>query len=122
MTDLSKKQIVFTKYLAHLLIKFYEDGICLGEAWRSEETCALYAKEGKGIKNSAHLNRLAIDLLLKKDGQISTDKNDYLPLGIYWKKLPIIFPASISIETVWGGDFQTLNDPFHFSIEHNGIR
>lgn len=122
MTDLSTKQIVFTKYLSHLLSQFYEVPIVLGEAWRSKETCRLYLKQGKGISSSLHQSRLAIDLNVLKNGVLSLDKNDYEPLGSYWKSLPERFPASIPIITRWGGDFSSLKDIFHFSIEHNGIR
>lgn len=122
MSDLVKKQIIFTKYLSHLLSQFYETQIVLGEAWRSEETCELYEKEGKGIKNSCHRVRLAIDLIVMKNGTPSNDVSDYLPLAQYWKQLPTIFPADTAIVTCWGGDFKTLSDPYHFSIDYNGTR
>lgn len=122
MSDLKRKQIIFTKYLSHLLSQFYETDIVLGESWRSPETCALYEKEGKGISNSCHQVRLAQDLIVVRNGTPSNELSDYLPLALYWKQLPQIFPADIQIVTAWGGDFKTFSDPYHFSIEHNGTR
>lgn len=123
MTDLVRKQIVFVHYLGHLFDKFCTTNITVGEFWRSDETCAMYAKAGKGIRFSLHQLRLAADLQLRKlDGRESNDREDYLPLGEYWKSLPKLYPADIPIVTCWGGDFKSLKDIYHFSIEHGGVR
>lgn len=123
MTDLVIKQITFMKYLGLLLAQFPALSLSIGEAWRSDETCQLYAREGKGIPVSCHTLRLAIDLIVRKpDGTPSNDKVDYQALGDFWKGLPLNQAQAIPIETSWGGDFSDLCDFYHFSITHNGIR
>jgi hypothetical protein len=119
MNDLMIKQLWFTRFLGNLLFNFQSADITLGESWRSEETCKLYAKEGKGIEHSCHTMRLAQDLNILKGGSLSVDKSDYYPLAIYWKKLPSFYIMDIPIVTCWGGDFSK-PDIFHFSIRHNG--
>lgn len=89
--------------------------VTLGEAWRSPETCALYATEGKGIKNSNHQNRLAMDLNLFKDGELLTAYTDYWKAGDVWKRIPGPY------KHVWGGDFKMI-DVYHFAIEHDGVQ
>lgn len=122
MSDLLLKQVIFTRYLGRLLDEFFEETITIGEAWRSSETCALYAKEGKGISHSCHELRLAIDLNLFVKGVLSNEKKDYEMLADYWKELPQLYPDAIEIETCWGGDFNSLCDMYHFSILHNGVK
>lgn len=121
MTELVMKQITFAKYLAKLIETFPTYNITFGEVWRSHETCVIYAREGKGVVYSCHEIRLAADLNILINGKLANQKSDYEPLGIYWKKLPSLFPADIEIETKWGGDFTSLCDFYHFSITHNGI-
>ena len=123
MTELQEKQIIFSKYLAFLLEEFWNHHITLGEAWRSPETCALYAKEGKGIAHSNHDIRLAIDLnVIDSSGNLSTDKKDYQVLAASWKEFPVRYPDIITVVPSWGGDFTSLCDFYHFSFEHNGVR
>lgn len=88
----------------------------LGEAWRSPETAALYAKEGKGIRNSNHINRLAIDLELFKNGVWLTKYPDYLEAGELWEKY-----SDTECECAWGGRFKS-RDANHFSVVHLGVR
>ena len=66
-------------------------------------------KADNGHPNSNHLNRLAIDLNLFKNGRFLTETDDHEPLGIYWE----------SIGGTWGGRF---NDGNHYSLEHNGVK
>lgn len=122
MTELVKKQIIFSRYLSLLISQFYDCQITLGEAWRSAETCALYEKEGRGVAHSCHMLRLAVDLNIWVGNSLSEDINIYRRLGEAWKELPQLFPDVIPVRTCWGGDFQSLCDIFHFSIEHNGVR
>lgn len=118
MTDLVVKQIAFVRYVGQLFAAFPALNITFGEAWRSDETCALYAKEGKGVEFSCHELRLAVDLVLRNgDGAVSNNKSDYQPLADMWMSL-----GADGIKTCWGGDFTTLDDFYHFSIEHNGVR
>lgn len=81
-----------------------------GEAWRHPETAKHMAKVGKGVKNSYHIQRLAIDLNLFKevDGKnvYLTSTEDHRQFGEYWK--------SLDPECTWGGDFKR-SDANHYS-------
>lgn len=80
-----------------------------GEAYRTPEQAAIYAEEGKGIVNSQHCKRLAIDLnLFDALGRYLTDVEDYRQFGAYWKAL--------DHHNRWGGDFHLL-DGNHFEVD-----
>ena len=68
-----------------------------GEAMRSAEQAELYAKEGKGILDSQHCKKLAVDLQLFANGVFLQDKKDYQLLGEYWE--------SLNPDNRWGGKF-----------------
>ena len=80
-----------------------------GEAWRTPEQAALNAKKGTGIANSLHIDRLAVDLNLFRDGIFLTDGAAHKPLGEYWESLHPL--------ARWGGRF---NDANHYSLEWGG--
>lgn len=107
----SEKQALFTVMIAKLIFWADEHGyrLTFGEAYRTPEQAALNAKNGKGIKNSLHTERLAVDFNLFINGEWRRDTPSYLPLGEYWE----------SIGGTWGGRF---NDGNHFSLEHNGVK
>jgi hypothetical protein len=88
--------------------------LTFGEAYRSPEEAARLAKAGKGIKNSLHTQRLAIDLNAFKAGALLTKSEDYRELGEFWESL-----STPEITCAWGGRF---NDGNHFSIAHGGRR
>lgn len=69
-----------------------------GEAMRSPEQAEIYAKEGKGIADSLHCKRLAIDINLFKDGVYLDKTEDYAEIGQYWESL---HPTNR-----WGGRFK----------------
>lgn len=108
---LSEKQALFTVMIAQLINWADERGyrLTFGEAYRTPEQAALNAKSGKGIKNSLHTQRLAVDFNLFKNGEWLTKSTDHQPLGEYWE----------SIGGTWGGRF---NDGNHYSLEHNGVK
>lgn len=108
---LSEKQALFTVMIAKLIFWADEHGyrLTFGEAYRTPEQAALNAKNGKGIKNSLHTQRLAVDFNLFKNGVWLTKSTDHQPLGEYWE----------SIGGTWGGRF---NDGNHYSLEHNGVK
>lgn len=108
---LSEKQAVFTVMIAQLINWADEHGyrLTFGEAYRTPEQAALNAKSGKGIANSLHTQRLAVDFNLFINGQYQTGTEAYKPLGEYWE----------SIGGAWGGRFKDGN---HFSLEHNGVK
>ncbi|CAB5587654.1 MULTISPECIES: M15 family metallopeptidase [Providencia] len=108
---LSEKQALFTVMIAKLIFWADEHGyrLTFGEAYRTPEQAAANAKSGKGIKNSLHTQRLAVDFNLFKNGVWLTKSTDHQPLGEYWE----------SIGGTWGGRF---NDGNHYSLEHNGVK
>lgn len=118
LTALQRKQFAFSALLPHLLdcalAKGYD--VQLGELWRPPEMAAIYKARGTGIKNSLHELRLAVDLILYRNGIKTEDRRDYEPLGRFWGKL-----STLTDTCCWGGDFKR-PDVFHFSLEHQGIR
>ncbi len=106
-----RNQAIFTKNIASLIDYVYSCGhsLTFGDAYRSPEQAAIYAKQGKGIADSLHCSRLAVDFNLFKDGVYLIDKSSYEPFGKYWKSLN---PANR-----WGGDFSKLVDSNHFEMQ-----
>lgn len=83
----------------------------LGEAWRTQAQAAANAASGAGISNSLHIDRLAIDINLFKDGIYLADSDSHRPFGAFWK--------SLGDDYAWGGDF-TKPDGNHYSVAHGG--
>ncbi|EET7761132.1 M15 family metallopeptidase [Escherichia coli] len=110
---LSEKQQLFAVMIADLIHWAQEHGyrLTFGEAYRTPEQAALNAKTGKGIRNSLHTLRLAVDFNLFINGEYQADTDAYRPLGEYWE----------SIGGTWGGRFSRA-DGNHFSLEHNGVK
>jgi hypothetical protein len=104
------------KMLPRLIDFAYANGYELtgGELFRTHEQAALNAADGKGIANSLHIDRLAIDLQLFKNGVYLMETFEYAPLGVFWE--------SLGVDHCWGGRFHDRPDADHFSITHNGIR
>ena len=113
---LGSKQKAFSRLVAKLITDLYHRGyeVTFSEAWRSPETCALYAKQGRGIAGSLHQHRLAIDLNLFKDGEFLTMTQDYKEMGEIWEGY-----STEEFECCWGGRF---DDGGHVSIGHGGVR
>ena len=80
-----------------------------GTLERDERVNAILAAEGKGIANSLHGLRLAIDLHLFRNGKYLTRSEDHQALGEYWESLHPLCR--------WGGRF---DDGNHYSITHGG--
>ncbi|MDY4387759.1 M15 family metallopeptidase [Pectobacterium aroidearum] len=108
------KQQLFAQMLAKLILWADTQGyeLTYGEAYRTPEQAKLNAQSGKGIANSLHTQRLAVDLNLFINDVYKTRTEDYLPLGEYWE----------SLGGSWGGRFKSRPDGNHFSLEHNGVR
>lgn len=106
---LRQKQSLFVQMVGKLIQWAYANGyeLTFGEALRTQEQANSNAASGKGIANSLHLIKLAIDLNLFINGEYKEDTASYRPLGEYWE----------SIGGAWGGRF---NDGNHFSLEHQG--
>lgn len=117
--SLSAKQRRFTRYVGQLIEFAYVMGyeLTFGEAFRTKEQAAIYAKNGSGISTSLHTERLAIDFNLFKGGVYQTDSEAYRELGEFWK--------SLAPDCAWGGDFKDARgrprpDGNHFSVSHAG--
>ena len=108
---LRQKQSLFVGLVAQLIQRAEAKGyeLTFGETYRSPEEAARLAKLGKGIKNSLHTQRLAIDLNLFKDGVYLSSTEAHRPLGEWWEGQHDL--------ARWGGRF---SDGNHYSISHGG--
>lgn len=96
-----QQQSQFAQDIATLIQHIHNQGYycTFSDAYRSPEMAAIYAKEGKGIANSQHCKRLAVDLnLFDKDGDfMQVDDAAYEEIGAFWEKLDSY--------NRWGGSF-----------------
>lgn len=96
---LYERQQIFSLNVAKLIQFIFESGYkcTLGECFRPVEMAKIYAKEGKGIVNSLHCDRLAIDInLFSSDNKFLIKTEDHAQFGQYWK--------SLHKDNIWGGD------------------
>lgn len=109
--DLHTKQWQFMQNIAKLIDYINKAGYTasFGEAFRSAEQAEIYAKEGKGIKDSLHCKRLALDLNLFRNGEYLSNTTDYESLGRYWE--------SLDERNRWGGRFKERPDGNHFQMD-----
>ena len=110
-----EKQARFARSVA-LLIQHAEKlgyQVTFGEAYRTSEQAAIYAKRGTGVLNSLHTERLAIDLNLYRDGVWLMRSEDHTALGQWWE--------SLGPEYKWGGRFPK-PDGNHYSLSPDGKR
>lgn len=117
MTDV-EKQNEFVKSLAKFFSWLELEGyqVSLGEAFRPNWVAEIYATQGKGVKNSLHTKRLAIDLNLFINGAFLIQKEDYRKAGTYWESL-----SAPELTHCWGGNF-SIPDSDHFSISDGGVK
>jgi hypothetical protein len=98
--QLSQLQQLFARDVVKLLLFIEEEGFffTFGETYRTAEQAELYAKQGKGIVNSLHCKRLAIDInVFNEKCEFLTSTKDYEVFGKYWESL---HPTNR-----WGGKF-----------------
>lgn len=120
LSPLVQKQHAFSTLVAKLITELSAKGyvVCLGEAWRPKWVAEVYAKQlgpnGKprGISNSLHIDRLAIDLVLRKHGMLLEATEDFREAGLIWEAY-----STPEHTCVWGGRF---GDGNHFSISMGG--
>ena len=107
---LNDKQHIFSQNLAKLLLHVDSLGLTcsVGEVFRTKEQAEIYVKQGKGILDSQHCKKLAVDLFLFANGQFLQKKDDYKLLGEYWK--------SLHSENRHGSDFPRA-DHVHFEMK-----
>jgi hypothetical protein len=101
-------QFAFTLDVARLIAFIANAGfvVTLGEAARTIEQQKIHFKNGRSkTLKSKHIDRLAIDLNIFKDG-VLCGYDDTLQIGEYWE--------SLSPENVWGGRWKTIVDTPHF--------
>ena len=112
--SLGEKQRLFTRYVGLLIAFAYRHGyeLTFGDAYRSPEQAAANFEAGKGIANSLHCQRLAVDFNLFINGEYITNSDAYKPLGAYWESLDPLCK--------WGGRFKR-PDGYHFSLSHEGV-
>ena len=108
---LRQKQSLFVRLVAKLIDHAYALGyeLTFGEAWRTPEQAARNAAAGTGIRNSLHVDRLAIDLNLFRDGDYLATTEAHRPLGEWWEQQHPL--------ARWGGRF---GDGNHYSLAHGG--
>ena len=87
--------------------------VTFGETHRPTWVATEYARRGLGIATSLHTQRLAVDLMLFKNGVYQTNSEAYRPLANLWK---VVAPP-FGVEPAAGIDF---NDGNHFSCAYGG--
>jgi len=111
-SELLQLQWKFTRMVPKLIAQAHALGYeaTLGDGFRDPRLHGDFGvKRGYGAAKSQHKRRLAIDLLLFKDGKYLTDTKDYAPLGLWWEQQG----------GAWGGRFEDGN---HFSLEYQGAK
>lgn len=106
------RQIEFTNNVARLIQFINATGYkcTFGESYRTHEQALIYAKLGKGISDSNHCYRLAIDInLFDKNNQYLHNVKDYEEYGKFWENLNQF--------NEWGGRWKSRPDPFHFEMD-----
>jgi hypothetical protein len=110
--SLVDKQSIFTQNMLKLvtfIIEHQKLKVTLGEAWRPPEMAQIYAKEGKGIIDSQHTKRLAIDLnLFDSNDNYITAEEPYEIAGKYW--------LTLHPDNRWGGNFPR-RDFVHYEMK-----
>jgi hypothetical protein len=106
---LREKQAEFAVMVARLICRMdtaNKTGFIL-EWYRTKERQAqLVAEKKSWTMNSKHIDGLAIDLCILKDGKPCWDIEEYRPLGEFWVRLG----------GVWGGSWKQV-DAVHFEYK-----
>lgn len=112
---LREKQSAFAILVAKLIMQAGVLGfqVTIGEVYRSPEEAERLFHLGRGVKNSLHTSKLAIDLSLFKDGIYQPSTEAHRPLGEWWESQS----TPPDIICCWGGRF---NDGNHYSVAHAG--
>lgn len=100
--SLGQDQELFCKHAVMLINQAWEMGyqVRLGEVLRPIEMQEIYVKTGRSkTMDSQHIKKLAIDLVLLRDGLICTHEQ-IKPLGQWWQAL--------DEKNRWGGSWRGL--------------
>jgi hypothetical protein len=120
--SLGDKQRRFALRISEWLAWVYQQGfsVTFGEAYRTPEQAAQNARTGRGIANSLHTRRLAIDVNLFRRND--RDQWEWLAdgsapewqlVGKHWENM--------GADHAWGGRFSK-PDANHLSITHDGVK
>jgi hypothetical protein len=111
---LGEQQELFMRLLPRLIDKAHDLGLDVrgGDLYRDPRVHgAPGEKKGYGNAFSCHKQKLAIDLLLFRDGIYLTGTEDYRDLGEWWEQQHAL--------CCWGGRFEDAN---HFSLTYEGAK
>jgi len=114
MSELLELQFEFARMIPKLFNEVFLLGFeCTeGDAFRDPRVHGeLGVKLGYGHKNSAHKNKLAIDINLFKAGKFLGDTEAHRLIGEWWEQQHPL--------ARWGGRFADGN---HYSFEYKGIK
>jgi len=84
------RQQTFALNVAKLIIYINQQGYrcTFGETLRTTQMAQIYAKTGKGVLDSNHLYKLAVDLnLFDSKGKYIVDSKEYKQFADYWLSL-----------------------------------
>lgn len=116
---LGKRQRIFTKRIAELILWAYDAGyeFSCGDAYRDPRAFGVVGEGGPyGSRTSQHKKRLAADLNLFIDGKYIADGNHlaWAEIGFKWEEI------AEDINGRWGGRY---NDANHLeALEHDWKR
>lgn len=117
---LREKQSLFLFNIHKLIEWAYKNGfeLTFGEAYRTQEQQQMYFNTGRSkTLYSRHLQRLAIDFNIFRNGLLINSAVDIKPLGDFW--------VTLHTDNVWGADWdrdgsvldETFLDPYHFEVK-----
>lgn len=112
--DIHSAQAAFALDVTKLIAFIFSQGYTctLGEVYRTPEQAQIDAAEHKGIIDSLHCQRLAIDLnLFSPSGEYLSDSKEYRQFGIFWESLSPHNRAGVFFVEKYGGH---LVDADHF--------
>ena len=103
-----KEQALFAQNVGKLLKYVFSEGYecTINEVYRTPEQAALNERTCKGVANSLHCHRLAIDINLFDRSIYERETNSYEKIGVYWE--------SLNPHNRWGGRFTSRPDGNHF--------
>ncbi len=108
--SLSGKQRKFARMVTRLLAYAHlhpHVSLIISEVWRPQVVQDYYVAQGKSwTRRSKHTQKLAVDLFLFLDDNLTWNPKDYEFLGEYWEK----------IGGEWGGRWRS-RDAVHFQYK-----
>ncbi len=114
------KQFKFLLTMCDFIQKVEKMGykMTMGEGYRPPELAKLYASEGRGIANSLHTKRLAVDLdAFSGDVYLDGSSDSHIPIltkiGELWESLNPL--------CAWGARFSR-KDYNHYSFMNEGVK